>query len=110
MKVQKFVQIPDPGYPSHRQLSEYKVLLSAAVISLGGMAMAADEAPAVKGKIRAGPAASAPARPAAPVAVPDPKPQIAGGIRAEPQPPKPVPPRVAGEVRGEPQPPPKPAK
>jgi hypothetical protein len=101
MKVQKFVQIPDPGYPSRHQLA----LLGVAVIGLGGMAMAADDAPVVKGKIRAGPAASAPAKP-------EPKPQIDGGIRVEPKPappPKADPPRLAGEIRAEPLPPPPPA-
>ena len=107
MKVQKFEKIPDPGYPSRHQFSDCKALLSAAVIGLGGMAMAADEAPVVKGKIRAGPAASAPAKP-------EPKPQIDGGIRVEPKPappPKDAPLRSPGLISGEPKPPaPAPAK
>ena len=116
MKVQKFEQIPDPGYPSHRQFSECKALLGAAMIGLGGVVMAADEPPVIKGKVRAEPAA-VPAVPVAkPVPKPVPQPQIDGGIRVEPKPappPKLDPPRIAGEIVAEPKtpvPPPKPAK
>ncbi len=116
MKVQKVESAPEPTYPSHRQFAECKALIGAAVIGLSSMAMAADEPPVIKGKIRVAPAA-APAKPVAPVANPEPKPQAAGGIRAEPAPaPKPgtpvaePKPQPAGGIRAEPPPAPKPAK
>lgn len=98
MKVQKFEQVPELGYPNRRQFSECKVLLGAAVIGLGGIAIAGEPPVRLDGDIMVAPRIEAPAKPApAPAEKPKPakpvmapEPQIAvGGVMVAPKPPEP---------------------
>lgn len=110
MNVKKFESVP--AYPSHRQFAECKLLLGAAVISLGSTVMAANEPPPkLGGDIKMEPRKEAPAKPAPKPEVSTPAkpvlPTPAGGIRVEP---KPIQPQVAlgGVMMAEPKPAPTP--